>query len=867
MAETQHWRSLALSLEVVKIQPTTPRYLLPLISPLSFPDMPTLDPSRSPFSFLSRFRDKWQGSLRFRHTVLLSGIILIIMILLAGIMLSKQRAMLYHAAETKGLAFTQAFAIGGWAAIHNNLFRIQEALMSYPPDPEIVGIEVIDFDNMIMASQIPSRIGLVLEDSQWMEMKQQEKVLRYTESEKGEPLLIMVAPLVGDKETKAWIRVTFSLENVQKQELQLILNMSLMTVLLIGAGLLSLYWSKNHISSILQSVINQLQHTLATRVGLGTPFSSAVASEPETIRRKGDLEHLEYTVTETIRLLKTQSAALQHSASALEQTVKERTNALLETKRSLEAEVHEHQLASEQLEKMSRQNQLILNSAGEGIYGLNVHGRVTFINPAGAKLLGYDIDELLGKPMHETMHHTKKDGTIYPRHLCPLHGDFLRDQSHGGDEELLWRKDGTSFPVEYISTPIHEHEKIVGAVVSFSDITLRRKAEDKMRTSETKIRQTQKMEAMGTLAGGIAHDFNNILTAMLGFCQLAQLKVAPSDQAYEYLNQVLVAGKRAKDLIKQILTFSRQTEPEHQPLQLSPLLEEVLTLMQATLPATIEIHKDFSDEFGMVLADPTQLHQVFMNLFANAEHAMRGKSGRITVKLEHLLLDQDNQGKLLELAPGPYFRISLADTGAGIPPQTLARIFDPFFSTKEVGEGTGMGLSVAHGIIVAHGGTITVESQVGVGTTFAIFLPYIAATPIVTSDQTELFNYPKQQGHILLVDDEEALSKMGKNFLEHLGYTVTVCNSGITALDIFQANPHQFDAVITDQTMPKITGEKLAIEMLHLNPSLPIIIYTGFSHTMTPEKAQQLGIRRLLHKPLLIQELAATLEEVLQQKV
>ncbi len=868
MAETQHRRSLAPPLETVKIRATTPLIYFPSHLLYPFSVMPQTDPSRSPFSFLSRLRDKWQGNLRFRHTVILSGIILIIMTLLAGIMLSKQRAMLYHAAETKVLAFTQAFAIGGWAALHNNLFRIQEALMNYPPDPEIVGIDVIDHDNMIIASQIPSRIGLILEDRRWMEMKQQQgKVLRYTKSEKGEPLLKMVAPLLGPEGTDAWIWVTLSLKNVHEQDLQLIVNMGLMTILLIGAGLLTLYWSKNHISTILQSVIDQLQHTLTNPTGLDGQSASPVASEHETIRHNGDLEHLEHTVTKTIGLLKTQSATLQNSASALEQTVKERTKTLLETKRSLEAEVQERQLASEQLEKMSRQNQLILNSAGEGIYGLNVHGRVTFINPAGAKLLGYASDELLGKPMHETMHHTKQDGTIYPRHLCPLHGDFLRDQSHGGDEEMLWRKDGTSFPIEYISTPIHEGEKIVGAVVSFSDITLRRKAEDKIRTSETKLRQTQKMEAMGTLAGGIAHDFNNILTAMLGFSQLAQIKIAPKDQAFEYLNQVLVAGKRAKELIKQILTFSRQTEPEHQPLELRSILEEVLTLMQATLPATVEIHKDFSYEAGMVLADPIQLHQVFMNLFANAEYAMRGKSGRITVKLEHLLLDQDNQGKLLELAPGPYFRVSLADTGTGIPSATVARIFDPFFTTKEVGEGTGMGLSVAHGIIVAHGGTITVESQIGVGTTFSVFLPYIDATPIMTSDQTELFDYPTQQGHILLVDDEEALSTMGKHFLEHLGYHVTVCNSGITALEIFQADPHQFDAVITDQTMPKLTGEKLAIEMLRLNPDLPIIIYTGFSHTMTPEKAQQLGIRRLLQKPLLIQELAATLEEILQQKV
>jgi PAS domain S-box-containing protein len=389
------------------------------------------------------------------------------------------------------------------------------------------------------------------------------------------------------------------------------------------------------------------------------------------------------------------------------------------------------------------------------------------------------------------------------------------------------------------------------------DITERRRL-------EAQLRQVQKMEAIGTLAGGIAHEFNNILSAILGYTELSLYDVPPESHLWHNLQEVLSAGKRGRDLVQQILKFSRYTEQSRQPVELHLLIQEALLLLRPSLPSTIEITQALDAAVGPVLADPTQIHQVLMNLCANAEYAMRGTGGILEVRLEAVAIDAAFAAVHPELRPGPHVRLTVQDTGHGMAPEIMERIFEPFFTTKGVGEGTGMGLAVVHGIVTSHEGAITVASTLGQGTTFAIYLPKIqeASADISGPDGP----IPRGEERILFVDDEAVLAHMGQELLGHLGYRVVVHTSSLEALEDFRAAPQLFDVVITDQTMPHVTGEALAIELRRIRPDVPIILCTGFSHSMTAERAQELGIAAFLMKPLVTRDLALTIRQVLTQR-
>ena len=394
------------------------------------------------------------------------------------------------------------------------------------------------------------------------------------------------------------------------------------------------------------------------------------------------------------------------------------------------------------------------------------------------------------------------------------------------------------------------------------DITDRRQAEEALRQGEEQRRQAQKLEAIGTLAGGIAHDFNNILTAILGYTELAIAKAGTNSPISSKLQEVLNAGGRAKDLVKQILTFSCEQTTGKRPINIQPIIEEALKLLGASLPSSIVLRKDLKANAGPIFGDPTQIHQIVMNLGTNAEYAMRGTTGSLEVTVDEVEIDSMPADHTPGLVVGPYVRLTMADSGPGIPPEVISRIFDPFFTTKPVGEGSGMGLSATHGIVSDHHGAISVHSVQGSGTTFILYFPRTFSS-LQESIPKIPSSIPRGEGTLLFVDDERAIVEFSKSLLEGLGYQVLAYTNSLDAIEAFRHNPKAVDVIITDQTMPDCTGEMLAQKMLGIRPDIPIILCTGFSHIMTEKKALSMGVRAFLLKPFSTEDLAQTIQRVL----
>jgi signal transduction histidine kinase/CheY-like chemotaxis protein len=384
--------------------------------------------------------------------------------------------------------------------------------------------------------------------------------------------------------------------------------------------------------------------------------------------------------------------------------------------------------------------------------------------------------------------------------------------------------------------------------------SLQKETQDRQRI-EQQLRQSQKMEALGTLTGGIAHDFNNILAAIIGFTELIQDHVPTESREARHAARVLAAGIRGRELVKQMLTFSRKTEQEKKPLQLSGIVEETMTFLRASTPTTISIKIDVRSP-GLIFADPTQMRQVLTNLYANASYAMSEKGGVLDIELsDHSISPSSGD------PPAGYVRLIVRDTGTGMSADVMDRIFDPFFTTKKVGEGTGLGLSVVHGIVEQHDGYITAMSEPGKGSTFTVYLPRITGAP--ETDAVSDDEIPTGSERILFVDDEEALVEMGEELLAELGYEVICRTSSEDALALLKKDTSRFDLVITDQTMPDITGFDLARKILAIRPDMPIILCTGFSNQIDAETAKQARIKAFVMKPLVKQEIAKTVREVL----
>lgn len=645
-------------------------------------------------------------------------------------------------------------------------------------------------------------------------------------------------------------------------------------------------------------------------------------------------------------------------------------------------DITEQRHAEEELAALRRQHELILQSVGEGIHGIDLEGNITFENPAAARLLGRQIKDLIGRPAHEMIHHSRADGTAYPPEECPIYRTLHDGVARRHSDEVFWRKDGTSLPVEYLSAPIRDEAgKIAGAVVTFRDITERKKAEEAIRTSETRLRalvesmddiaiefdgegtyvaiwtmrddllsrpreellgrtiseihgperaalflngirramksrvietleyemknvagverrfqsrtspiinpdgscervcilsrdvteqkrlenqflRAQRLESIGTLASGVAHDLNNILAPILiGASVLRRTKMPPSDEAI--LSTIETCAERGADIVRQVLTFARGAEGERLPLEAAPLIKDVAKIAQETFPKQITVRTHIAEPLWTVLGDPTQLHQVLLNLSVNARDAMPA-GGTLTLSAENFPVDDHYASMTPGAKAGPHVRFGVVDTGTGIPPQNLDKIFDPFFTTKELGHGTGLGLSSVIGIVKSHGGFLGVYSEIGRGTTFRVYLP-AEVDEQATLKEAPGASLPPAQGELLLlVDDETPILQIAQALLQGHGYEVLTAEDAAAALAIFAMRKDDIRLVLTDLSMPVMDGVALIRTLRKMKPDVPIIASTGRGgHDLHSPELQELNVRTCLTKPYNKDKLLKTLHDAL----
>jgi len=544
---------------------------------------------------------------------------------------------------------------------------------------------------------------------------------------------------------------------------------------------------------------------------------------------------------------------------------------------------------------------ILMETMSEGALTITTDGTVLYCNSRLAELIGTPLNNLLGASFHDFV--ISRDGQSLEAMLrvCAIEtcrGEFFLKTAGGGEVPVslsvrpLMLNDMQAFCIvatdltdqmrarEAVERARDHLEEKVGertAQLSQAHDELEQRVEERTaelqraydklieetksrELAEAQLRQVQKMEALGMLAGGIAHDFNNMLAAIIGFSEIAAGKLPAESPLQHQIRRVLEAAMRGRDLVKQMLTFSRQTEQEKKPLLVSSIVNDTIKFLRASIPSSIAINADVKSESGLVMGDPVQVQQILMNLCTNAAYAMREQGGVLGIELSDCSVSRSD-GEPRGIKPGSYMKLVVRDTGTGISPDIIDRIFDPFFTTKGVREGTGLGLSVVHGIVKQHNGYITAASEPGEGSTFAVYLPKIAGA--LETDAVGDHEIPTGFERILFVDDEEALVEMGEDILAELGYEVTSRMNGREALALFRLDPSRFDLVITDQTMPEMTGIDLAREILAIRPNMPIIMCTGFSHLVDADKATAVGIRAFAMKPLTKREIARTIRKVL----
>jgi len=512
-------------------------------------------------------------------------------------------------------------------------------------------------------------------------------------------------------------------------------------------------------------------------------------------------------------------------------------------------------MTDQQVEKLNRQNRLLLESAGEGIYGVDIKGRTTFMNPAAVRLTGFTEAEMLGRNQHELLHHTKVDGSQYDVCDCPVHATLASKNPHFVTDEVFWKKDGSSFPVEYIVTPVLEDDEIIGAVVLFNDITSRK-------TLEKQLLHAQKMEAVGRLTSGIAHDFNNLLTTILGYSELILMQLKEDDPTRDKIQMINQAGRMASGLTRQLLTFSRKQILEIKTINLNTVIDRLTRMLKRLIGENISLDIKFCSPECYIQADAGQCEQIIMNLAINAKDAMP-HGGQLCISSQVVHLDTGKHTGFDDILSGSYVLLEISDTGEGMTEETQKLIFEPFFTTKEQGKGTGLGLATVYGIIKQHNGFISVTSAPGQGTTFAIYFPLSNAKPALET----LFagdTLPRGRETILVVDDTPSIRQFIRDALDPLGYKILEAHNAEEALKYHDAGGSRtIDLLLTDIVMPGLSGKELAQAMQPSHGTMRTLYMSGHINSDFGENQTAAAGMNFITKPLSAREIAVKVRKIL----
>lgn len=597
-------------------------------------------------------------------------------------------------------------------------------------------------------------------------------------------------------------------------------------------------------------------------IRMGMHIGASICAVTFSLGMADRINALRLSMEQSERTVKNQNLKLERKNDELDATNQELQAAMEEleaTNEEMEAMMEELQSSNQLLWDSEQRLSGIVTKAPVGITITDLKGCIIQVNDYALRMLGYERDELIGKTFREISH--PDDITEGAELFFQLVSGKL--ESYRLDKRYL-RKDGADWWADISVAPIKSETGEITAILGVTlDINEKMKANRENEKIQNQLWQAQKLEAVGTLAGGIAHDFNNILTAIMGYTELTISEIQEGKCSEENLQHVLNSSRRARDIVRQILTLSRKGDNIKSPQRVTPIVDETIRLLRATIPSTVEINFSDKSDSPIVICDSTQIQQILLNLCTNANHAMRQKGGVITIELS--LENVDEHSAMINMVKkGEFICIRVSDSGAGMNRDILDRIFDPFFTTKEPGLGTGLGLSVARGIIIDHGGFITAESEEGMGSTFRVYIPVSRDVSEIVKVSIEQDDLPGGDESLLIVDDEHLIAEMTKLLLQKLGYSVQTSSGSLEALETFRSSPDYFDLIITDQTMPHMTGLDLAKEIKKIRPDVPVILCTGYSETADPEKALGTGISAFLYKPVLTEDLAETIRKVLE---